>query len=53
LKKEKKLWKKIKDNNEKEGKVFRVRYRKYIINENVYLFDTRDYRDIVRNGFKA
>ena len=45
--------KKIKDNNEKEGKVFRVHYRKYGINEMVYRFDTRDYREIFRNGFKA
>ena len=53
LKKAKKLWKKIKDNNKEERKVFRVRYRKYGINENVYNFDTRDYREIFRNGFKA
>jgi len=46
LKKAKKLWKKIKDNNEYEGKV-------YDTNENVYRFDTRDYREIFRNGFKA
>jgi len=44
LKKAKKLWKKIKDNNEEVGKVFRVRYKKYVINEKVYRFDTRDYR---------
>jgi len=53
LKKEKKLWKKNQDKNEEERKVFRVRYRKYGINENVYRFDTRDYREIFINGFKA
>jgi len=53
LKKAKKLWIKIKDNNEEEGKVFKVRYRKYGINENVYRFDTRDYREIFIIGFKA
>jgi len=45
--------KKIKDNNEEEGKVFRVRYKKYGINEKVYLFYTKDYSEIFRNGFKA
>ena len=43
----------VKDNNEEEVKVFRVRYWKYGINENVYRFDTRDYREIFRNEFKA
>ena len=53
LKKAKKLWKKIKDNNEEVEKVFRVRYKKYVINEKVYRFDKRDYREIFKNGFKA
>ena len=54
LKKGNKVWKKkIKDNNEKEGKVFRVHYKKYCINEMVYRFDTRDYREIFRNGLKS
>jgi len=52
-KKRKNCRKKIKDKNEEEGKAFRVRYRKYGIIENVYRFDTRDYRAIFKTGFKT
>jgi len=44
---------KIEDKNEDEGKEFRVRYREYDINEKMYRFPTRKYREIFRDGFKT
>jgi len=54
LKKMKKLWKKkSKITTKRRENCLEFATKKYGINEKVYRFDTRDYREIFRNGFKS